>query len=184
MECDSFRDHENRWMTGGVSSPGWMAGALPSAMMGTGMMGTGTGTDPGKIMGSLWANAPGPRVSAAQAAALGSQVPAGAQVSKAANAITFTTTSVRLTILASPSGGPDETFRAVGLVNPRIVVPAGARVTIQLINADPDTAHGLVITAGDASASRMPMMTARPAFTGSALWFLATPHQPACTRAP
>ena len=65
MECDSFRDHENRWMTGGVSSPGWMAGALPSAMMGTGMMGTGTGTDPGKIMGSLWANAPGPRVSAA-----------------------------------------------------------------------------------------------------------------------
>ena len=65
MECDSFRDHENRWMTGGVSSPGWMAGALPSAMMGTGMMGTGTGTDPCKIMGSLWANAPGPRVSAA-----------------------------------------------------------------------------------------------------------------------
>ena len=184
MECDSFRDHENRWMTGGVSSPGWMAGALPSAMMGTGMMGTGTGTDPGKIMGSLFASAPGPRVSAAQAAALGSQVPAGAQVSTADNTITFTTTTVRLTILASPSGGPDETFRAVGLVNPRIVVPAGARVTIQLINADPDTAHGLVITAGDASASRMPMMTARPAFTGSALWFLATPHQPACTRAP
>ena len=65
MECDSFRDHENRWMTGGVSSPGWMTGTLPSAMMGAGMMGTGSGTDPGKIMGSLWANAPGPRVSAA-----------------------------------------------------------------------------------------------------------------------
>jgi rusticyanin len=162
-----------RWMTGGIGSPGWMTGALPSAMMGAGMM--GTGTDPGKIMGRLFASAPGPRVSAAQATALGSQVPAGAQVSKAANTVTFTTTTVRLTILASPAGGPDETFRAAGLVNPRIIVPAGARVTIQLINADPGTAHGLVITVGDASISWMPMMTARPAFTGSAQWFLGNP---------
>ena len=157
----------------GNSSYGWMTGALPQAMMGTGMM--GGSTDPGKIMGNLWANAPGPRVSAAQATALGSQVPAGAQVSKAANTITFTTTAVRLTILGSPSGGPDETFRAAGLVNPRIIVPAGARVTIQLTNADPDTAHGLVVTASDATGSWMPMMTARPAFTGSALWFLGNP---------
>ena len=162
-----------RWMMGGTGSPGWMTGALPSAMMGTGMM--GGSTDPGKIMGSLWANAPGPRVSAAQAAAVGSQVPTGAQVSKAANTVTFTSTTVRLTILASPPGGPDETFRAAGLVNPRIIVPAGSQVTIQLINADPDTAHGLVITSGNAGTSRMPMMTARPAFTGSALWFLGTP---------
>jgi rusticyanin len=164
-----------RWMMGGVSSPGWMTGALPSAMMGTGMMGTGTGTDPGKIMGGLWANAPGPRVSAAQAAALGSRVPVGARAGKAAGTITFTAGTVRLAILASPAGGPDETFRAAGLVNPRIVVPAGARVTIQLINADSDTAHGLVITASDATGSWMPMMTARPAFTGSALWFLGNP---------
>ena len=162
-----------RWMTGGTGSPGWMTGALPPAMMGTGMM--GGGTDPGKIMGRLFASAPGPRVSAAQAAALGSQVPAGAQVSTAGNTITFTSTTVRLTILASPLGGPDETFRAAGLVNPRIVVPAGARVSIQLINADPGTAHGLVITASDASTSWMPMMTARPAFAGSALWFLGNP---------
>jgi hypothetical protein len=159
-----------RWMTGGVSSPGWMAGALSPAMMGIGMM--GGSTDPGKIMGSLLASAPGPRVSAAQAAALGSQDPAGAHVSKAGNTITFTTTIIRLTILASPSGGPDETFRPAGLVNPRIIIPAGAHVAINLINADPDTAHGLVVTASDASGSWMPMMTARPAFTGSTLWFL------------
>jgi rusticyanin len=162
-----------RWMMGGTGSPGWMTGALPPTMTGTAMM--GSGTDPGTIMGSLFAAAPGPRVSAAQATALGSQVPAGAQVSTAGNTITFTSTTVRLTILASPLGGPDETFRAAGLVNPRIVVPAGARVSIQLINADPDTAHGLVITASDASTSWMPMMTARPAFTGSALWFLGNP---------
>lgn len=162
-----------RWMTGGAGSPGWMSGALPSAMMGSAMM--GSGTDPGKIMGTLWANAPGPRVSTAQATALGGQVPAGAQVSRAAGTVTFATGTVRLTIVASPAGGPDETFRAVGLVNPRIVVPAGAHVAIDLINADSDTAHGLVITASTAAGSWMPMMTARPAFAGSALWFLGNP---------
>jgi Sulfocyanin (SoxE) domain len=118
---------------------------------------------------------PGPRVSAAQAAALGSQVPAGARVDRAAGTITFTTTTVRLTMLASPPGGPDETFRAVGLTNPHVIVPAGAQGAIQVINADPDTAHGLIITASQAVSSPMPMMTARPAFTGSALWFLGNP---------
>ena len=164
-----------QWMTGnGTTSPAWMAGGtLPVAMMRAGMM--GGSTDPGKVMGALFADAPGARVSAAQATALGSQAPAGAQVSTAANTITFTTTSVRLAIVASPSGGPDETFRVAGLVNPRIIVPAGARVTIQVVNADAGTAHGLVITASAANASWMPMMTARPAFTGSALWFLGNP---------
>ena len=157
-----------QWMTGGASAPGWMrGGTLPGAMM-------GTTTDPGKIMGSLWANAPGPRVSAAQAATLGGQVPAGARIDRAANTITFTTTTVRLTMLASPSGGPDETFRTAGMTNPAIVVPAGARVSIEVINADPDTAHGLVVTASTAT-TWMPMMTQRPAFTGSALWFLGNP---------
>jgi rusticyanin len=158
-----------RWMTGGTGAPGWMnGGSLPSSMM-------GTSTDPGTVMGSLFANAPGPRIGAARAAAAGREVPAGAQVSRAGNTITFTTATVRLTMLASPSGGPDETFRAAGLTNPRIVVPAGAQVSIQVLNADPDTVHGLVITASNATASWMPMMTARAAFTDSAMWFLGHP---------
>jgi rusticyanin len=158
-----------QWMFGGISAPGWMRGGpLPASMM-------GAGTDIGRVMGQLWASAPGPRVSAAQAAALGSQVPAGASIDRAAGTITFTSTTVRLTILASLSGGPDETFYAAGLTNPHIIVPAGAQVSIQLINADPDTAHGLVITTSQATTSPMPMMTARPAFTGSALWFLGNP---------
>lgn len=158
-----------QWMTGGTGTPGWMSGGtLPSSMM-------GTSSDPGTIMGSLWADAPGPRVSAPQATALGNQVPAGARVDRTANTLTFTTTTVRLTVLAGPAGGPDETFRTAGLTNPQIVVPAGARVSIEVINADPDTAHGLVITGSDAVSSPMPMMTARPAFTGSALWFLGNP---------
>jgi rusticyanin len=158
-----------QWMTGGSGAPGWMSGGtLPGSMM-------GTSTDPGTIMGRLFAGAPGPRVSAAQAAALGTRVPAGAEISRASNTITFTTSTVRLTMLASPPGGTDETFRVAGLTNPAITVPAGAQVSIQVINADPDTAHGLVITAGNAATTWMPMMTVQPAFTGSALWFLGNP---------
>jgi rusticyanin len=126
-------------------------------------------------MGSLFASAPGPRVSAAQAAQLGSQVPAGATLDRAANRIIFTGTSVRLTVLASPADGPDETFRIAGLTDPAITVPAGAQVSIDVINADPDTAHGMVITAGGNTTSPMPMVTAHPAFPGSAVWFLGSP---------
>lgn len=155
-----------RWMTGGTVAPGWLRGrALPGFMM-------GAGTDPGKIMGRLWAGAPGPRVSSAQAARLSTQIPAGAKVHRTARVITFTTTRVHVVVVASPPGGPDQAYRIAGLVNPRLVIPAGARVSIEAINADPTMAHGLVITSALDTRSWMPMMTARPAFPGSALWFL------------
>jgi rusticyanin len=155
-----------QWMFGGTSAPGWMRGAvMPGSMM-------GTTTDPGKFMGQLWASAPGPRVSPGQAARSGSQIPAGAHVNAGTRTTTFTTPSVHLVAVASPAGGPDETFRIAGLVNPAIAVPAGAQVSIQVIKADPDTAHGLVITASSDVSSWMPMMTDRPAFAGSAVWFL------------
>jgi rusticyanin len=157
------------WMMGGTSAPGWMrGGGLPGSMM-------GTTTDPGKLMGRLWANAPGPRVNASEAARLGRQVPAGASINRARNTVTFTPASIHLAVVASPPGGPDETFRIAGLVNPTLNVPAGSRVSMQIINADPDTAHGLVITASNPRSSWMPMMTATPAFAGSALWFLGNP---------
>jgi rusticyanin len=158
-----------RWMMGGLAAPAWMRGqALPGFMM-------GTSADPGKVMGALFADAPGPRVSPAGAARLGGQVPAGATASRAQHKITFSGTSVRFTVLASPPGGKDETFRVAGMTNPAIVVKAGAHVSIEVINTDSGTAHGLVVTAGGAASSWMPMMTARPAFTGSALWFLGNP---------
>jgi rusticyanin len=159
-----------QWMTGGTGAPGWMrGGTLPSAMMGA-----ATGTDPGTIMGTLFANAPGPRVSPADTQRLGSQVPAGASVDRANRTITFTTVNVNLAVLASPSM-PAESFRIAGMTNPSISVPAGAHVTIELINADSDMAHGLVIMPDGAARSYMPMMSAAPTFTGSALWFLGKP---------
>ena len=55
-----------RWMTGnGTASPGWMAGGtLPPAMMSTRMM--GDATDPGRVMGTLFAMSPGPASAAAR----------------------------------------------------------------------------------------------------------------------
>jgi hypothetical protein len=116
-------------------------------------------------MGALYASAPGARVSAGEAARDGSQVPAGATASRARHRITFSGTSVRFTVLASPAGGPD----------PAIAVKDHAHVSIQVVNADPGTAHGLVITASGARSSWMPMLTARLAFPGSAAWFLGNP---------
>ncbi|MHB1599666.1 MAG: sulfocyanin-like copper-binding protein [Acidimicrobiales bacterium] len=153
------------WMMGSASAPGWMTGgSLPSFMM-------GTNSDPGKVMGALFANAPGPRVSPAEAASLGTQALSGATVDRTSNRVTFTSRSVRLVVLASPSM-PAENFHIAGMVNPTVVVPVGAHVRIELVNADSDMAHGFVIAADGPASSWMPMMAAAPAFPGAALWFL------------
>jgi rusticyanin len=157
------------WMMGGSAAPAWMhGGTLPGPMM-------GTSADPGQIMGRLFADAPGPRVSAADAARLGHEMPAGANVDRGANRVTFDTSHVRIDLIASPPGAPDETFEVAGLVNPTITVPRGASVTIEFVNADPDTAHGVVVTSPGAAQTVMPMMTSSPSFSGSVLWFLGEP---------
>ena len=51
-------------------------------------------------------SAPGPRVSAAQAIRLGSQVLAGASINRAANTVTFGAASTHLVAVASLAGGP------------------------------------------------------------------------------
>jgi hypothetical protein len=61
----------------------------------------GTSADPGQVMGRLWADAPGPRVSASQASRDGDEIPAGARIDRAARTITFTTGRVRLMVLAT-----------------------------------------------------------------------------------
>jgi rusticyanin len=142
--------------------------ALPGFVM-------GTSTDPGKVMGRLFANGPGPRVSRAEATRLGNEVPNGAAVNATHHRITFSGKTAHLVVLASPSGGPEMTFRIAGLVNPTIEVQKGAQVSIEVVNADSDTAHGLVISTTRSASSRMPMMTAARAFDGSTLWFLGDP---------
>ena len=85
-------------------------------------------------------------VSAATARALGGQVPSGARTDAAANTITFTSQRVAFTVVAVPPGGPDMTFRIGGLVNPTLVLPQGATVQVEFVNADTDEAHGWEVT--------------------------------------
>ncbi|MTE16793.1 sulfocyanin-like copper-binding protein [Nocardia aurantiaca] len=118
--------------------------------------------DSGTAMGARLRDAPGPRVSHKDAARLGAQTPAGATVDPGRNSIVFTGADVRLVVLASPVM-PAEDFRIAGLIDPTVIVPAGAHVSMQVINADDDMAHGLVVTRNPFP---MTMMTS-PAFRGA-----------------
>lgn len=143
---------------------------------GTGMMGGSgafNGNGMGAMMGRVLANASGSRVSTAEAAAAANTTPSGASVDAAHNRLTFTGDTVTLTLVAGADEKNSYTFEAAGLTNPQLIVPAGARVTLRLVNADSDMAHGVLVTATDAaSTSWMPMMTSAAAFSGSAIWAL------------
>ena len=132
---------------------------------GAGMMGTGIDAM-GQGMGTALAGRIGQPISQADATSLGAASPAGATVDRASNRITFTTATVRLAVIASPPDGKDLTFRIAGLVNPTIVVPQGAIVTVQLVNADPDMSHNFAVVASRPPFSSMPMM-AGAAFPGA-----------------
>lgn len=168
------------WSVGrGPMSGGWRTMPAPMGMMGFGgMMGSGMmGSDPGKAMGSAMENAPGPRILPAQAKALGAATPTGATVDRAANRVTFSSQTVRFTALGSPATGPDMTFQVAGLADPTIVVPVGATVTVRFINADPDEAHGWVLTSTRPPFPYMVMMNTRVAFPGAVARPLGNPNQ-------
>ncbi len=151
---------------GGALAPGWMSGGtLPRSMM-------GGGADPGRVMGTVLATAPGPRISLAAADHLSDRTPAAAVVNRAQRRITFHGGRVVLAAVASGPAAPMYSFEIAGIVNPTIVVPARAHVSIEVANRDTDMAHGLVIAAEGAASSWMPMMTAAPAFPGAAVWVL------------
>lgn len=154
-----------QWMVGGAQAPGWMTGgAVPGFMM-------GASSDPGQAVGRFWGDAPGPRVDAATAQRLAAAVPPGASVDAATNRVSFSGRRVRIEVVASPEMARD-TFEVAGQIDPTIAVPAGASVTVELINADTSSAHGIVVGATSAQTTLMPMMSGPPAFSGAALWFL------------
>src|SRR5271157_152985 len=126
--------------TGG-SNPGTSMGGGGSSGFSSSSLAQSIGQQVGTAMAGL---AP-QTVSLAQTRTLGNQVPAGASVDRASNTITFTASSVSFTVVAVPPGGPDMTFRVVGLTDPAIVVPQDAQVTVQFINGDNDEAHAWMI---------------------------------------
>jgi rusticyanin len=82
----------------------------------------------------------------AQARGDGSAAPPAARVDAGSNTITFTSAAVSFTVVAVPPSGPDMTFRIGGLVNPTLIMPAGATVRVEFVNADTDQAHGWEVT--------------------------------------
>ncbi len=148
-----------------AGSSGSGTGWGPWSFMGPAML--GAGSDMGQAMGSALAGRVGQPISQADALALGAATPAGATVDPTARRITFGTREVRLAVLASPPDGPDMTFRIAGLVDPTIVVPAGATVTVQFVNADSDTSHAWLLTSAQPPFPFMAMMSAPPAFAGA-----------------
>lgn len=115
-------------MMGGNSQGTGMGGMM--GMMGNGMMGTfGTHV-----------------VDRAALGALVRQGQTGATIDRSANTVSYHTSSVTLVALASPDNKPNMTLEIDGLVNPAITIPAGARLTVDLVNTDWGYMHGFEIT--------------------------------------
>jgi rusticyanin len=112
-------------------------------------------------------------ISASQLKTLGNEIPAGARVDRCANQVVFATTSVSFVIEASPPNNPDMTFRLAGLVNPTVVVPEGAQVSIELVNGDSDEAHAFVVS--DTAGPYPLRPVSEPAFAGSAVGPIGDP---------
>ena len=129
-----------QWMTGGTGAPGWMTG----------------GTLPGRMMGARRWHRPredhGPPVGGRPRAA--GQRRAGRRARRPGPGRRphrpggwhhhLHHRTVRLTVLAARPAGPTRHSASRAWSTPPSSCPAGAQVSIEVINADPDTAHGLV----------------------------------------
>lgn len=101
----------------------------------------------GKQAGTTLAGNAPLNLDADQVRTLGDQVPADASVDVCADRISFTGPAVSFAVEAVPPVNPDMTFRIAGLVDPTVVVPLGATVTVEFVNADSDQAHGWLVAA-------------------------------------
>jgi len=105
-------------------------------MMGDGGMTGGWGTQSSRYL------------SLDQAARFLQQTTASAQVDKVRDRVTFSGKRIFIAAAAVQPGFPDTTFEVAGLVDPAVIVPAGATITLLLVNMDfgSDMEHGVVIT--------------------------------------
>ncbi len=76
------------------------------------------------------------------------QTASASRVDKAKNQVSFSGDRIEIAMAAVQPGFPDTTFEVSGLVNPTIIVPAGALVTLDFVNMDYGNrmTHGVVIT--------------------------------------
>lgn len=135
-----------------------MGMGMGGGMMGAGMM-SGSQT---KMMGQ------GASITTPAAArALSQQAAATAAIDPRTNTIAYHGSAVTLVAIASPGGGPDMTWNVDGLVNPTVVIPRGAQVTMDVLDGDAGTMHGWELTTARPPYPAMVMMTAPIAFSGA-----------------
>lgn len=133
----------------------------PAGGGGYGMMGGG---------GMMWGGGSGAQqqLTLSESLRFIKQSTASARVEKARNQVVFTGSRVFIAMAAVQPGFPDTTFEVAGLVDPAIVVPAGASITLLFINMDygPNMDHGVVITDAPPPYPVMSMMGISRAVTG------------------
>jgi len=147
--------------SGGPFGGGFGAGPAPSDPQAASGLADAIGKQAGT---SLQGHAP-MTVPASAVRQLAAQHPANATVDRAGNRITFTTPDVAFTVVAVAPGAPDMSFTIGGLTNPELVVPQGATVTVEFVNADTDQAHGWLVTG---PMSPVPFRVGQPAIAGAA----------------
>ncbi len=116
-----------------------------------------------------------------------SAVAGATRVDAASNQIRYTTRDVTLVVVGAPPGREGEYWQVDGRVNPTVIVPAGARMRVEVVNGDPDMPHGWLLTTSAPPYGRMPMMGGMyggmatyavvaplPATGGSAGWPMST----------
>ncbi len=111
--------------------------------------------------GSLWP--------AHQVAKIVQQSERGVSIDRATNTITYHHSHDLLVPLAAPASLHIKgmQWEIDGLINPRVVVPQGAQVTVDLVNQDKNYRHGFEVTTAKPPFNAMAMMQSSQAFPGS-----------------
>jgi len=150
---------------GGSSGFGGMMASAMNQYMGNthAIMGdVGSGGDMmGTASGSAWAPI--------HVAALVRQSERGVTIDRATNTITYHSAHDLVVPLAAPAALhlPGMQWEIDGLINPTVVVPRGAQVTVDLVNADQGYMHGFEVTKATPPFQEMAMMQGTAAFPGA-----------------
>ncbi len=115
----------------------------------------------GAASGSVW--------TPAQVAKLVQQSEHGVTIDRTTNTITYHSTQDLLVPLAAPAALHIKgmQWEIDGLINPKVVVPQGAQITVDLVNADQGYMHGFEVTTARPPFREMAMMQGPAAFSGA-----------------
>ena len=156
----------------GASGTGGTPGGIDPGV--GGMMGSGAVVAMGRV-GSGGSNMMGGGPSADRATWTPSEVQSavraseqGVTINRATNTITYQGRHDLLVALAAPAALhlKGMQWEIDGLINPTVVVPTGARVTVDLVNADQGYLHGFEVTTARPPFGEMAMMQGTVPFPG------------------